>query len=430
MGRVAKQIRTAKDIKDKERLKKLKPSRALYTESERKELSRLRGANSRYRAAKDKIKNAMLANAGVDKITLESIQSHIPQANGDSDSLRAQLGQEGYFEKHDYENRDIREWMLDNGDDDLLRDLFEAVNDDIHDPNARYDVELEGSSDIVKYNKKISDNEKKIGNIKRGAEDRKNETMMRYMAEKYKIETGNNILDDLAKGKILIETLSKPEQAAIRYAKNTLVTAITNRIDFDSIPEEYKHIVQGAIYDSIMGNPVQGVRGAIRGAAALEVTKKYGTDAGNFAAGLADTLTSVMTGKASVKPAVSSAFAYAISKSPMSKPLMLEVSEELINSGQSTDDKENGKMLARDVAVDVAKDVIMTGGNVFAAIPAILKDVLVDVGSAGIRKMKYDANDLKSKQEVKKKEAELKSAQRKDAMTEAELEDILKKFES
>ena len=429
MGRFAKQVRTVKNINDAERLKKLKPSRALYTESERKELSRLRGANRRYRSAKDKIKNNMLANANVDKVTLESIQSHIPQDNGDSDSLRAQLGQEGYFEKPDYNSRDIREWMLDNGDYDLLKDLFGAVNDDIHDPNARYDAELQGSSDIVKYNKKISDNEKKIKNIKRGAEDRKSAELMRYMAEKYKIETGNNLLDDIAKGKVLLDKLSNPEQEAIRYAKNTLATAITSRIDLDSIPEEYRPIVQGAIYDSIMSNPIAGVRGAIRGTAALEVAKKYGTDAGNFAAGLADTLTSAMTGDVNLKPAVSSAFAYTISKSPMNKSLMFEVAEDLIGSGQSTNDKENGKMLARDVVVDIGKDVIMTGGNVFAAIPAILKDVLIDVGAAGIRKMKYDAKDLKSKQEIKKKEADLKKAQRKDEMTEAELEELWKKFE-
>lgn len=231
-----------------------------------------------------------------------------------------------------------------------------------------------------------------------------------------------------------MDQLSAPEQAAIRYAKNSIVKAIFEHIDFDKIPEDYRSIIKRTIYASVMEDPIQGLRDALKGNVSLAVAKKYGVDAGDFAGGMMDLVTSVMTGKPNVKKGAESAFGYMVSKTRWNKSLMQEVSEDLIDKGLSTDDTENMKMLGRDVVVDIAKDVISTGGNLYAAIPMIVKDVMIDAGKAGVKKLKYDKVAKADKEKRKKQEKAAKEQQKKfEGLTKQEedeyIKEMLKKFD-
>lgn len=405
----------------KKKAKMHRPPRALYTEDEKKEMSRLRAQNRYYRK-----RISALIQAADTSITLKDIRSYL------SEDLAYELCKRGYFNEPDYSTRDFREWMTTNGDLNLLQEVLDEVNALKADPNSHItpnqdDIDDNTKAKINAYNDKINKNNERLTNMKQSARDRKDANMLRYMDERSQIQTGEKLLDAISKGKIVVDKLSDPEQAAIRYAKNTVIKTIFDNIDFDKLPEDYVPVIKRTIYTSVMENPVQGLRDAVRGTVAIEAAKKYGNDAANFAAGLTDTVTSVITGKPNAVPALKSAFGYMISKSPMSKGLMQEVSEDLINSGQSTNDKENSKMLARDVAVDIAKDLITTGGNIYAAIPMILKDVLIDTSQAGIRKIKYD--NLKSKEELKQIDKKVKQKQQNNTLTEDEINELLKKYE-
>lgn len=412
-----------------DKIKLKRPPRALYTEEERKEMSSLRNKNIYYRK---RIK--ALSKTPTNKVTLSDIQDKIPNGDDPSQGLRAQLYNRGYFDEPDYSHRDIREWLQSNGDDELLVGIIEAYNDAIDDPNAKLSTDIEENELIPGYRDKIQANEQRLEDIKNGAQSRKDEQMLEYMDKKNRIKTGHKLLDDLSKGKIVMDQLSAPEQAAIRYAKNSIVTSIFEHIDFDNIPEEYRPIIKRSIYASVMEDPIQGLRDALRGNVSLAVAKKYGMDAGEFAGGMMDLVTSVMTGKPNVKKGVESAFGYMVSKTKWNKSLMQEVSEDLIDKGLSTDDAENMKMLGRDVVVDIAKDVISTGGNLYAAIPMIVKDVMIDAGKAGIKKLKYDKANAADEERRKKQEEAAKKAEDKfkglsEEETEKLIEDLLKKYE-
>lgn len=411
-----------------EKSKLKRPSRALYTEEERKERRRLYSQNTYYRK---QIKKLTDLNTSV--VTLSSIQDKIPD-DGDSDGLRANLASKGYFDDPDYSTRDIREWMQSNGDDVLLEAVLNIVNAQIDDPNAKISDQIPEDERIPVYRNKIKENEQRMNTIKQTASDRKNEEMLRYMDKKNRIKTGNKLLDDISKGNILIHDLSNPEQAAIRYAKGKMINAVINSIDFDKIPEEYAPVVKRTIYASIMENPVQGLRDALNLNVSLKVAKKYGTDAANFAGGMTDMVTSVLTGKPNIKKGAESAFGYMVSRSKLNRDLMQEVSEDLVSKGLSTNDKENAKMLSRDILIDIGKDVISSGGDIFVAIPKIVKDVLLDSGQAGIRKIKYDKVSKADKEKRKKQEKSAKEQQKKfEGLTKQEedeyIKEMLKKFD-
>ena len=68
-------------------------------------------------------------------------------------------------------------------------------------------------------------------------------------------------------------------------------------------------------------------------------------------------------------------------------------------------------MLGRDILVDIGKNLITTGGNIFAAMPGIIRDIAVDAGQATVRKIKSDADDVKKKE--KKQEEAIKKAEQK-----------------
>lgn len=408
-----------------------RPSRALYNEEERKERRRLYNQKRYY---ENRINQLSSTYSSI--VTLSSIQHRIPNnPDNPSESLRAELYTKGYFEDPYYAIRDIREWMQTNGDIDLLNRLLSVVNTDIDDDEARVTINDSGYDDLInQYSQNIENINQQMDALKQNASDRKNEEMLKYMDKKNRIETGNKLLDDIASGKKIISKLSNPEQKAIEYAKSKIADAVINHIDFDKIPEEYKSVVKNTIYTAVMNNPIEGLRSAMVSNVSIATAKKYGTEAGKFAGGVMSSLTSVLTGKPSLKPAAQSALGYMVSRSKLNRDLMQEVSEDLVTKGLSTNDKENAKMLSRDILIDIGKDIISSGGDIFVAIPKIVKDVLIDSGQAGIRKIKYDKVSKADKEKRKKQEKAAKEQQKKfEGLTKQEedeyIKEMLKKFD-
>lgn len=390
-----------------------RPSRALYTEEERKEMSRLRNRNIYYRK---RVKALSNGKATTSKLTMKDLRPFISDVG--SPSMATILHEKGYFDEPDYSERDIREWMISNGDEDLLKELIKDSNDHKDDVNSHLSLDDYYNSDvnldkIGKYNENIGKNEARIDEIKQGAQNRKDEEMLKYMNEKAKIKGEGNLLQYISKGGQMLNAMSAPEAAAWRYLKNSIIQSVFNNIDFDKIDPEYVPIIKRTVYASIMENPLQGFRDAVKGNVALQAARKYGTEAGEFAGDLTDLVTSVFIGKPNLKVGVKSAFKYMVSKSPMNRALMEEVSNDLINAGESTNDVENTKMLTRDIAVDIGKDLIVTGGNMVAALPMIAKDIILDGLQADIRKRKYDKKELKEKAELDKIKKKAEEAQKK-----------------
>lgn len=399
-----------------------RPSRRKYNDEEKKKLSNLRDRNKYYRKRINKISKDLDSM----KMPMQSIRSSL------SEDLAYHCYQKGYFEEPDYSSRDIGEWMNTNGDNELLKLVLEEYNS--LNPAAPISYDDDGKNEKYKkindYNDLIAENDKKIKNVQDSAAQRKNEEMLKYLQDKQSMKDTENLMQALSQGKIAIEALSNPEIAAIRFMKTELIKAVYSQIDFDSIPDDYKQLIKRSIYSGIMEDPIQGMRSALRGTVALKVTEQYGINAGNLAVGMMDFATSVMTGKPNIKGAAKTLFDHMVNKSPLNKALMIDISEDLINSGKSTSDEENTKMLGRDILVDIGKNIISTGGNIIAAMPGIVKDIVVDAGQASIRKIAYDKEDAKEKEREKKRDEAIEKAAKKAADLDTEaMESILAKFE-
>ena len=399
-----------------------RPSRRKYTDKERKRLSQLRAKNNYYRK-----RIAKLLNNNTEKITMSMVRSSLDLSGSPHPLLKYLHPEEDYY------NRDLIEWMTSEGDEDLIPMVIQAYND-IH-PGANLDlsedngwIKKENIEKAAEYNDYIEANEKRINFIKENAEQRKNEEMLKYMQDKQSIKDTNNLMQAISQGKIALDKLSDPELAAVRFMKTELIKAVYSQIDFDSIPESYVPVIKRSIYAGIMEDPIQGMRDALRGTVALKVAEKYGNNAGDLAGGMMDFATSVMTGKPNVKGAAKSLFNYMVNKSPINKALMSDVAQELIDSGESTSDEQNAKMLGRDVLVDIGKNLITTGGNIFAAMPGIIRDIAVDAGQATVRKIKSDVDDSKKKEKEKKQEEAIKKAEQKSGNI--DMDAILAKFQS
>lgn len=397
-----------------------RPSRRKYTDQEKKRLSQLRAKNNYYRK-----RIAKLLHNDTEKITMSMVRDSL-DINDSTHPLYKYLQPE-----EDYYNRDLIEWMTSEGDEDLIPMVIQAYND-IH-PGANLDlsedndwIKKENIEKAAEYNDYIEANEKRINFIKENAEQRKNEEMLQYMQDKQSIKDTKNLMQAISQGKIALDKLSDPELAAVRFMKTELIKAVYSQIDFDSMPESYVPVIKRSIYAGIMEDPIQGMRDALKGTVALKVAEKYGNDAADLAGGMMDFATSVMTGKPNVKSAAKSLFNYMVNKSPMNKALMSDVAQELIDSGESTSDEENAKMLGRDVLVDIGKNLITTGGNIFAAMPGIIRDIAVDAGQATVRKIKSDSDDAKKKE--KKQEEAIKNAEQKAGNI--DMDAILAKFQS
>lgn len=411
-----------------------KPDRKLYTEAEAK---RRRSLQTKKRSLQKKIDKISAGSYVIaDKRTMRSLRKQVGQGD-----LAYELNSRGYFKDPDYSTRDIREWMLSNGDDALLREVLDTVNplldDDLKvadDPTYELQVNGKGTDDLKQLNAELADVEGELSHINVNAQNRKNRQMLKYMDQKYKLKNGDGLLEALSKGEVVYDSLSNPEKAAINYLKNTLATEIVKGLDLEGMDPDKASVIRDAVYTSLMGNPVQGLRSALRGQVALEVTKKYGNAEGDLAAGMMDFMTSTLTGKPNMKSMAGTLFAYTINSSGLNRSLMAEVSEELVNSGKSSNTEENMKMYTRDVLIDVAKDVIMSGGNLAAALPKVIKDLVVDSAQFGVRQVKANKEDAKKEEKEKKAKEAIKKAEEKAGdkpigeLTEEEQNEILSKF--
>lgn len=417
---VAKSAAKVSIAKKKADLKRT--SRRKYTDEEKKILSQLRAKNNYYRK-----RIAKLLHNDTEKITMSMVRDSLDIKDSKHPLYKYLQPEEDYY------NRDLIEWMTSEGDEIWIPMVIQAYND-IH-PGANLDlsenngwIKKENIEKAAKYNDYIEANNNRINLIKENAEKHKNEEMLKYMKDKQSIKDTKNLMQAISQGKIALDKLSDPELAAVRFMKTELIKSVYSQIDFDSIPESYVPVIKRSIYAGIMEDPIQGMRDALRGTLALKVAEKYGNDAGDIAGGMMDFATSVMTGKPNVKGAAKTLFNYMVNKSPMNKALMSDVAKELIDSGESTSDEDNAKMFGRDVLVDIGKNLITTGGNIFAAMPGIVRDIAIDAGQASVRKIKSDKADAKEKEKEKKKEEAIKKAEQKSGNI--DMDAILAKFQS
>ena len=442
MGRILSEVKKADAELRKEALRTLKkPSKALYTENERKMRQSLQQKIKRRQKKIESIEPVQYVTKDIR--TMQSIRHEIGQ-----DELAYDLNNAGYFQDPDYSTRDFREWMTTNGDTDFLDRVLDQVNP-LLDPNAKIDLDwMEATDDVEalrridELNDEISSLTDELNQINTKAQNRKNKEMLKYMNKKYRLKHGYGLLEAIEKGEVVFETLSDPEKKAVGYLKNVLATNIVKNIDFSGLDPERASIAKNAIYTSLMGNPIQGIKAALRGNAVLSVTKKYGNNAGELAGGMMDFMTSALSGNPNVSGLAGSIFNYAINKSKFNRSLMNEMAESLVDSGKSTNQEENGKMFARDILIDIAKDVITSGGNAFVAIPKIIKDIVIDFGQYEVRdvaashkdnekraKKQIDYNkEQEAKRKIKEKLNKAAGGKNFEDLSEADQEEVLAKF--
>lgn len=377
-------------------IKKSKKKKAgrkkLYTEAEVKERARLQDQIRYYEKAKKKLSEntqygttwTLKSLRDSKKISEETIQEMISPNSGNNTNG-------DYFDasnKDDYYNRDFREWMAEEGDEDWAETLMNEYNDKVSDKKAHItpygDMEKKRAAKLSEYADKIKDLSEKREKIKQKAERRRDIRTAKEIARKNKLETGEDLLTALDKSESIYNMLSNPEKAAVDTIKKEFAGSIIKSDLLKGIPEDKLPIAKKAIYSGVMSNPMEGVRTAIKETVAGSAIQKYGNAAGP----VVESLVNIATGKGSASGLGLSMFEGVVTKSGLNKDLMNEKAADLIDSGESTSDKENLKMLARDAVVDIARDVIMSGGQIYAAIPMIIKDVVVDIGKAGIRKLK------------------------------------------
>lgn len=364
---------------------KNKSTRSLYTEAEKKELQKLRNRRSYYKNSLKKL----AADQAVDGITLtlKDIRGRI------SEDTAREMYYQGYFDSEnadDYRNRDFREWMTDEGDNDLMSQAIEEYNtldiDGIDsqpmDPKTKKKNER-----IKKYTdelKKINDDIQKITDK---AEKRKLLRDAKNIAKKAVAGTGESLAEIIDNADTIKKVFTDPERAAIEKIKSEFAKEIIKSVTADIEDPEEKAQTKQAIYAGVMQGPMAAVRTVIKNDILSDIAKEYGDAAVPFASSLIDFSTGIITGKGgSVKGVMSGMFeTFILSSETLNPELMQERSEELINLQQSTIGNEAAKGLARNVMVDIAKDVIMSGGNIAAALPKIFKDVLFDTGKAAIK---------------------------------------------
>lgn len=373
-------------------------ARSLYTKTEKKELQKLRNRRSYYKKSLKKLASNQ-ADEGI-TMTLKDIRGRI------SEDTAREMYYQGYFDSEnaeDYRNRDFREWMTDEGDNDLMSQVIEEFNTlDIEgidsqpiDPKTKKKNEK-----IKKYTdelKKIEDDIKKITDK---AEKRKVLKKAKALAERAAAETGLSVAEILDKSDKAKSFFTDPEKATIENLKSIIAKewARAGTVGIDD-PDEKQQQKQ-FIYTNVMQGPLEGFRYALKSKIMDNVVAEYGEEVVPFAGSLVDLATGIVTGKGgSVKGVIAGAFESFILESNANPELMQERSEELVNLGKSTIKNEAAAGLARDVLIDVAKDVIMSGGNLVAALPKVVKDSVFDITKAAIG---YNGN-VKAMQKEKAK---------------------------
>lgn len=358
--------------------KPVAPDRKLYTDEEREQLKMLREKRTKY---KRQLKELLKVNS----ISLKWVRGFI------SEDTARELYYAGYFDSENYESyqsRDFRDWMIEQGDTGLMEQVASEVS-------ALAPQEI--SSDFSDLTDKISNLEKEIENIRSSAKERKDFKRLKYEVEllKNKInkkeeldaldkmidrsDTKMSLIDLIDQGPEAIAKInavaSTDEKQALELLKKRLAKGIVNNIDFslEGMTDTDVKNAESALYTSIVNNPKAGIKQFIFNEVKDYAITNYGEGADSIVQGIIE----MATGKGN--PALS-LFNGAVGLKGFGKATLQSKADELIDSGESTEEVENAKMFRRDMIVDIAKNVIMSGGNIYAAIPGILKDTFLNVG--------------------------------------------------
>lgn len=386
MSRVKSLAKEAAKTSVKASNKKTTGRPKLYTDEERKRLASLRSSKKYY---EDKIKNPKPSTSVV---TLASIRPFLS-----ADTAR-ELAYQGFFDAENsdkYYGMDFRDWFREIENSFIEKTLYQgsvtrSLELQIHDELRAQNYYLDDYDydDTIENFNKLSSIEDEISNIQTGAKTRRNEVIAQEVARKNNIKNGEALIDTLDETSKFISKLSNPEKAAVQYIKDKLAESVVRNIDLENATDIENNIFKSSVRTAISKNPKEGIKQAITETVVESVKEKYG----DAAASVVPSLVNLATGSGSVKTVGLALFEGVVSKSGLNKALMAERADELISMGESTSDDENLKMLGRDVLVDIGKDIITSGGNIYAAIPMIVKDVLLDTGKAGLRKAKQELN--------------------------------------
>lgn len=382
-GRAERKAKT-KEVKAKYNLRKV------YTDEEKRVLKNLR---SKKAYLKSKLSVMVKTMDEDQKITLSMLRPYMSKDMADSLAGTGDNPSDGgYFDPSnadDYYNRDFREWMIEEYDDKFMEELIDVYNALGNEDTAITAEDLDPLSKAAmnekmdEYSKRIADIDRNIDKVKSKAMERKNLAIAKELAQKNGYENAESLIEAIDRGHVVLSKLSKPEQAAITYVKSQFAKAIVGAVkEHGNLSEEGFSIAKSVINASVMSNPMEGLRVGIREMAVNDVIKKYGNDAGDMAGSMID----FITGKGSVGSIGVSIFTGIVNKTGFNKELMQERSQELIDAGKSDFDTENMKQLGADVVMDIAESVILSGGNIYAAVPMALKKILFSAGSAAVRK--------------------------------------------
>lgn len=385
MGAKSLKKASKKMKKQAKRALKSKSTRSLYTEAEKKELQKLRNSRSYY---KNRLKK-LTADQAVDGVTmtLKDIRGRI------SEDTAREMYYQGYFDSENadnYRNRDFREWMTDEGDNDLMSQVIEEYNTlDIEgiDSQAMDPKTKKKNEKIKEYTdklKKINDDIKKITDK---AEKRKLIKDAKNIAKKAVAETGESLAEIIDNVDKVNQIFTNPEKATIEAIKSTFAKEIMQAATYDIEDPDEKIQTKQAIYSGVMEGPMAAIRTVMKNNMLKDIAEEFGEQAVPFASSLIDFSTGLITGKGgSVKGVMSGMFeSFILSSDTLNPEMMQERSEELINLQQSTLKNEAAAGLARNIMVSIAKDVIMSGGNLTVAIPKIFIDILFNTGKSAIK---------------------------------------------
>lgn len=347
-----------------------KVSRKKYTDREKEELKKLRNELRKYQRRLNKINKSSM-------LTIKDIKSFLLK------DLGSPLAQSGAFNDENYDKRDFRDVLKDHPD------ILMEIEDNIE--KLSPELLTEADPEAREYTDKISELQNRINQIKTTAENRKEKEKLKAKVDaiqsKQEYKDALTLIDRLDKGSGAISALNEGEKATIDFVKRQVAAEVVKNIklDPDMDPSDVARL-KSTLYSTLAFNPKEGIRTFIRETVASDVVSKYGADAGDLAASLTD----IATGKGSLRFVGLSIFKGVVNRSNLNSSVMNERAEELIAAGESTENSENIKRLGRDVAVDIAKDIIKSGGNIYAAIPMALKDILLDTGRAYMRSKKGD----------------------------------------
>lgn len=348
-----------------------KKRKSLYTDEEREELKKLKNRRRYYAKALSKTFSKL--------DIIYTMQSTRPSmSEGLAYSIKN--ADAGYFDPDNEikysRTEDFRAWMAENGDYELLERLLSENNilatEDSQIPNniptKRKGAGVDHNEVIRDDVQKINELDAKIYDITTKAHDRRSEDRLRSLMKKNGVSTFEEMLELSNK----LKSKTKVEQEAIDYLKKRLAKGIVSAVGLDAKKDDKSKILSRAIVQGVMTNPKEGFMLALKETVRDSVAKKYGNDGAN----IASSIVGLITGSGSVKGVGLSIFDGIINQTGLNKDLMKEKAADLIDSGKSDELAEQTKLVGRDLALDIVKDVLTSGGNLYVAAAKIGKDIL------------------------------------------------------